>query len=69
MTFTEALSAAFNDDDRITRSSWIKSGVYVAVEDGKLQIWNGVIDDDMWHPWTISDADYFATDWEVVADV
>ena len=72
MTFTEALSAVFNDGDAITRPIW-HSGAQVAADDGKLSI-NGYLKDDgtwvndsQWRSWTITEQDYFADDWEVVA--
>lgn len=71
MTFTDALSAVFNDGDAITRPIW-HSGAQVALEDGKLAI-NGYlkpdgqwVQDNQWRDWTITEQDYFADDWEVV---
>lgn len=61
MTFLEALSAAFKDNDRITRPEW--NGKFGLVEDGILKIdWlkDGPRD------WIISEGDFFADDWEVL---
>lgn len=71
MTFTEALNAAFKDDDRITRTSWRNRNVYVSVVDGKLCITGFSSpdpDDGKPHPLIVMEADFFADDWEVVAD-
>lgn len=67
MTFPEALSAVFKDNDRITRATWHSRSIYVAVEEGLLCIWGNPAD-NLFHPWTISEQDYFASDWEVVTD-
>lgn len=67
MTFTEAISNVFKDGDRITRTTWHSRDIYCALEEGKLCIW-GVPKDDLWHPWTVTEQDYFSTDWEVVMD-
>lgn len=67
MIFPEALSAAFHDNDRITRAAWNNRKVFVLVEDGILCL-RGNPDDGLAHPWTVSEQDYFASDWEVVTD-
>ena len=71
MTFTEALTAVFKEGDRITRADWRNRDIYVGLEEGRLCItWateSSRIDGQM-HPWTISESDFFAHDWEVVAD-
>lgn len=67
MNFPEALSAAFRDNDRITRAAWRNRSIYGQVQDGLLCL-RGNDDDGLFHPWTISEQDYFASDWEVVVD-
>lgn len=71
MTFTEALSAAFNDGDNITRRAWNNRNQFVAVEETKLCIKGydaGKPDDGLYHPLIVTEQDYFADDWEVVSD-
>lgn len=67
MNFTDALNAVFRDNDRITRATWRNRNVYAQLEDGLLCI-KGFPDDGKFHPWTISEQDYFASDWETVTD-
>lgn len=67
MNFIEALAAVFKDNDHITRTTWNNRSVYCCLEDGLLCI-KGNPDDGRWHPWTISEQDYFAHDWEIVVD-
>ncbi len=67
MTFTEAITAAFRDNDRITRATWHNRNIYVQVEEGILCIW-GHPNDNIFHPWTISEQDFFASDWETITD-
>jgi len=68
MKFTEALSAAFDSNARIRRALWSKQ-VIVGVEDSILCI-KGFSshgpDDGKWHPWTITESDFFASDWEIL---
>lgn len=68
MNFPDALSAIFNDGKRVRRSFW-SSRVTVGLEDSLLCI-KGFSstgpDDGRWHPWTITESDYFADDWEVI---
>lgn len=71
MTFTDALSVIFNDNDRVTRTVWHNRAAVCALEDGLLcTTWDSKAEkvDHLWHPWTISEQDYFADDWEVVVD-
>ena len=71
MTFTEALSAVFNDGDRITRPIWNNRKACVCVHDGMLcTTWDtaSMSVDGLYHPWDITEQDYFADDWEVVVD-
>lgn len=68
MTFPEALAAVFNDGKRIRRSIW-SSKIFVGVEVYQLCIKgfsSSGPDDGKWHPWTITESDYFADDWEIV---
>lgn len=71
MTFTEALDAVFNDSDRITRTSWRNREIYLTLNDNQLRTtWSSEekrIDGQM-HPYIVGESDYFADDWEVVAD-
>lgn len=71
MTYSEALSAVFNDSDRVTRAHWNNRAIYVEVVDEQLCIrgfYAGGKDDGLPHPWVITSQDYFADDWEVITD-
>lgn len=71
MTFTEAISSVFRDNDRTTRAIWHSRLIYLLVEDGKLCIKgysSDSPDDGLPHPFIITEQDYFADDWEVVTD-
>lgn len=75
MDFSAALAATFNDNDRITRTSWNNRSAFIEVVDGRLCIRGGVDlasgnarTDGMPYPFTVSESDYFGDDWEVVAD-
>ena len=68
MTFTDALSAIFNDGKQVRRAFW-STRVIVGLQDSRLCIKgfsSSGPDDGKWHPWTITESDYFADDWEVV---
>lgn len=69
MTLLEALGAVFESGQRIRRRLW-SSQIVVGLEDSILCI-KGYSsqgpDDGKWHPWTITESDYFADDWEVVS--
>ncbi len=65
MTLTEALSAVFDDGSRITRAAWASPQIFVSTEDRLLCI-KGVDPDGLYHPWTISEADFYADDWRVM---
>lgn len=68
MTFLESLGAVFESGQRIRRRIW-SSRVVVGLENSILCIRgfsSGGPDDGKWHPWTITESDYFADDWEVV---
>jgi hypothetical protein len=67
MKFTEALTAAFTDNDHITRRTWANRNIFCAVEDMKLCI-KGVDVDGLYHPWCVREEDFFADDWEVIVD-
>lgn len=68
MTLLEALGAVFESNQHIHRRLW-SAQVVVGLEDSILCI-RGFSstgpDDGKWHPWTITESDYFADDWEVV---
>ena len=69
MTFTEALSAVFDDSARVTRSHWSNRSIFLEVVDYILCIHGyngGQPDDGLPHPWHLSEQDYFAEDWEVI---
>jgi hypothetical protein len=65
MTLPEALESIFNHSARITRTIWRNRNIYCGLEEGRLCI-KGWPDDGKWHPWTITEEDYYAADWEVV---
>lgn len=65
MTFSEALAAVFNHNARIARRVWNNFSIYCHVVQMQLCI-TGVDADGKPHPWTITESDYFADDWEVV---
>ena len=65
MTLPEALEFTFNDSARITRIIWRNRAIYCGLEDNKLCI-KGHPNDGLWHPWTLTEEDWFAEDWEVV---
>lgn len=70
MTFPDALAAVFNDSARVTRRTWNNPTIYVSVVNLQLCITGGIPldgkDAHLPHPWTITESDYFADDWEVV---
>lgn len=71
MTFTDALTAAFKDNDRITRTSWRNRDIYLCLHDHQLRSsWSSEANriDGQMHPYIIGESDYFADDWEVVVD-
>ena len=72
MTFTDALSAIFNDTARVTRTVWNNRSIFLEMEDnGDRRVlinWDSRTNsiDGQLHPWTLTEQDYFANDWEVV---
>lgn len=68
MTLLEALGAVFESNQRIRRRLW-SSRIVVGLENNALCI-KGYSstgpDDGLWHPWTVTESDYFSDDWEVV---
>lgn len=69
MTFNEALSAIFDDNKRVTRPVWNSRSIYCSAVEQQLCITgfsHSGADDGKPHPWTITESDYFADDWEVV---
>jgi hypothetical protein len=71
VNFSEALSAVFNDGDRVTRAHWNNRRIYVDTVDAQLVIIgfaSAGTDDGLPHPWVVTEQDYFADDWEVVTD-
>lgn len=65
MKFPEALTEVFNNHQRVTRRVWNNPAVYVGLEQAQLCI-KGHPNDGLWHPWTITESDWFSEDWEVV---
>ena len=69
MDFVTAITAVFRDNDRITRATWHNRHIFVALEEGILCIKGfNKENDDLFHPWTVTEQDFFASDWEVVTD-
>lgn len=69
MTFTDALSALFDDSARVTRAHWNNRRIYLEVVDYILCIHGYVAsgpDDGLPHPWHVTEQDYFADDWQIV---
>lgn len=69
MTFPDALHAVFHANARITRRKWANRAIYCLLDSGLLCLKGfqyGGVDDGKSHPWTITEEDYFADDWEVV---
>lgn len=65
MTLPEALPLVFDSNARITRRAWVNSSIFIELYQSQLCI-KGHSDDELWHPWTITESDWFADDWEVV---
>lgn len=68
MTLSEALAHVFDNGQRIQRRLWSRS-VFVALDSAILCIKgfsHSGPDDGKFHPWTISEDDYYATDWEIL---
>ena len=72
MNFQDALSAVFNDSDRVTRAHWNNRRIYIDAVESQLCIVGfadaSAKDDGLPHPWTVTEQDYYADDWEVVED-
>lgn len=71
MTYPEALSAVFNDSDRVTRAVWNNRRIYLQETDYQLCIVGfdaSKPDDGLPHPYVLTENDYYATDWEVIVD-
>lgn len=68
MTFIEILTAIFDRNLRARRRLW-STRIFVGLEEGRLCIKgysSSGPDDGLWHPWVITEEDYYAGDWEVV---
>lgn len=68
MTFTEILTAIFDRNLHARRCLW-STRIFVGLEEGRLCIKgfsSSGPDDGLWHPWVITEEDYFAGDWEIV---
>lgn len=75
MTFLEALSAVFDDGERVTRAHWNNRNIYLVLENAKLCIVGGLNletlkpdRDNKPHPYIVDENDYYASDWEAVDD-
>jgi hypothetical protein len=69
MTFTDALSEVFDNSARVTRAHWNSRQIYIELVESQLCIVGfsaSGVDTHLPHPWTITEQDYFADDWEVV---
>jgi precorrin-4 methylase len=64
MDFVAAMQCV-KDGEQITRKAWGDSSIYGALEKGVLKL---MLADKQWHEWIISEADFFAHDWEVVSN-
>lgn len=49
------------DGGRITREAWDNTGIYVSLQSGLVTI---RMEDKKFHPWTISEVDVYAHDWD-----
>lgn len=68
MTLPEALAHVFDSNARIQRRLWSRS-IFVALDSTILCIKgfsHSGPDDGKFHPWTITESDWYADDWEVV---
>lgn len=65
MKLTDALEDVFDGHQRITRRKWANPTIYCGLEQSQLCI-RGTNPDNLWHPWTLTDEDYFSDDWEIV---
>lgn len=71
MTFTEALSAVMNDGDRVTRAHWNNRNIFLELHEEQVVIRgfsSKAPDDGLPHPWILTSQDYYAFDWEILAD-
>lgn len=69
MTFNQALSAIFDDNERVTRPVWNSRAIYCSLVESQLCITgfsSSGPDDGKPHPWVVTESDYYANDWEVV---
>lgn len=65
MNLNDALQHVFHESKRITRRVWNNPRIYCSLVDARLCI-TGVDADGKPHPWTVTESDWFAEDWEVV---
>ena len=65
MDFFSALKAVANGG-RITKVEWGDPKVFGAMQNGRLVIFGGVLADNQFHPWIISDGDLVGEDWKVL---
>lgn len=72
MTFSEALSAVFNDSEKVTRAHWNNRAIYCLINDAKqlATTWNSDSRsvDGLLHPLIVDEQDYFSEDWELIDD-
>lgn len=62
--FSDALREVLNGG-KITRIAWENPNIYGTMKDRLLYI-NGTEDDNLLHPWTLSEGDMVADDWVVL---
>ena len=67
MDFYDALREVV-DGARVTRREWSDREIYMAMNEGRLRIMNGVLGDGKLHDLILQDADITAEDWSRVAD-
>lgn len=72
MDFTAAFNAMREHDQRVTREGWNGEGMWLAIqwpdEGSRMRrpyIYMSPVDGGTF-PWTASQMDYFATDWQIV---
>lgn len=65
MDFFAALRKA-TAGERITKVEWADPNIFGVIKDGRLVIRGGVMGDDKFHPWIITDGDLVGEDWKVL---
>lgn len=68
MNLINGLTLVFHESKRITRRVWHNPRIFVALEQGQLCIKgysSSGPDDGKSHPWSVTESDWFADDWEI----